>query len=236
MWTLQQTKLKLQDRLAETGTSFWSDLDSYINEAQRYISALTEGVPYEITATIDNSNFTITLPEKFLGTFDDGFYTSTNRSLKPIPHAVVQSKFPNWRQVRGNPRWIAFDVEAKKAYVFPIAGVDVILVDENSNPLTDLGTLLHDNDPYTVTGQVAVLPNDLSSSTDELFNGQDIMEKYQGAVVNYAAVLALLKERYDGDAERFYQFFVQELQSLGVAPERIPGMKQMVEDAQGRAQ
>lgn len=74
----------------------------------------------------------------------------------------------------------------------------------------------------TVTGKVAVLPDDLKNSSDELFSGVSTMEKYQGALLNYAAYLALLKERNDGGAERFYQLALAELKSLGVNPNNIP--------------
>jgi hypothetical protein len=55
-----------------------------------------------------------------------------------------------------------------------------------------------------------------------VFNGEEVMEKYQGALLNFSAAMLLLKERYDGDAERFWQFAMQEMQMLGIDPAKIP--------------
>jgi hypothetical protein len=73
-----------------------------------------------------------------------------------------------------------------------------------------------------VSARVSVLPADLENDSDVVFGGEEVMEKYQGALLNVAAAYLLLKERYDGDAERFYQFAVQELQAVGLDPARIP--------------
>jgi len=83
----------------------------------------------------------------------------------------------------------------------------------------------------TVYVTVSILPADMSADSDELFDGVDAMEQYQGAIVNFAASLALLKERYDGDAERFYKFAVQEMQQVGVNPQEIPPFREVATDA-----
>jgi hypothetical protein len=79
-----------------------------------------------------------------------------------------------------------------------------------------------------VTVNVSVLPADLVGDNDQLYLGEETMEKYLNATINVAASILLLKERYDGDAERFYQFAIQDLQQLGVAPEEIPPIPRQV--------
>jgi hypothetical protein len=79
-----------------------------------------------------------------------------------------------------------------------------------------------------VVVNVSVLPDDLVGDGNPLFGGVQVMEKYQGALLNIAISLLLLKERYDGDAERFYQFAVQELQTVGVDPASIPPLPRQV--------
>jgi hypothetical protein len=130
------------------------------------------------------------------------------QALNNIRVDQANMAFPEWAQAVGTPRWAILIPDEQRVYISP-------------TPVT----------PIEVSVKVSVLPDDLTDTTDELFNGEPIMEKYQGALLNIAAALLLLKERYDGDAERFYQFAIQEMQSLGVNPTEIPPLsRQAVQD------
>ena len=208
MWTLSEIRDKLSERLGETSTTFWTAIErtGYINEGQRFVASLTRGVPSTVSQVVNTSTPTIALPGKTfnaaatMGEIDGG------RVLPVVTIERANLVSPNWRSLSGRPFWIVLDIPTATARVTPV-------------PSTDTNVSL----------TVSIYPSDLSSDSDELFNGTDAMEKYQGVVLNMAASLALLKERYDGDAERFYQFAIQELQQLGISPQEIPPFRQVVE-------
>jgi hypothetical protein len=106
---------------------------------------------------------------------------------------------PGWSVRVGVPRWVLVEPSEDRVYFSPTPAADV-----------------------AVSARVAVLPAELTDDTDVVFNGEEVMEKYQGALLNFAAAMLLLKERYDGDSERFWQFAVQEMQMLGIDPAKIP--------------
>jgi len=210
VWTLSEVRSKLSDRLGEDSIVFWEDADrdSYINEAQRLVSSITRGITSTAFGTVNTSTPSITLPNKMInGTATMG-YVDGGRSLSIISVEQANLVSPNWRTQRGSPLWIILDTMTATARVTPIPTA---------------GT--------TVYVTVSILPADMSADSDELFDGVDAMEQYQGAIVNFAASLALLKERYDGDAERFYKFAVQEMQQVGVNPQEIPPFREVATDA-----
>lgn len=211
MWSLSEARDKLADRLGEDSTVFWSadDRDSYINEAQRWIAAITRGVTSQVSGTVSTSSPTVTLPAKTISGSASMGYVDGGRTLAIIDVEQANLVSPNWRTQRGSPLWVILDTVAGEARITPLP-----------------------TSSKTVYLTVAILPSDVSTGSDELFNGVDVMEKYQGALINIAASIALLKERYDGDAERFYQFAVQELQQMGINPQQIPPFRQLQQEAQ----
>lgn len=212
MWTLEELRSALSDRLGETSITFWSDGDRdwYLNEAQRMVAAVTRGIQSEVSGSVDSSSRTLTLPTKVLNGSASMGYVENGRALSVVEVDRANLISPNWRTLVGSPLWVILDLPADIAYVSPAPSFAV-----------------------TVYLSVSVLPTDMSADSDELFDGVEIMEKYQGTVLNFAAALALLKERYDGDAERFYQFGMQELQALGVKPTDIPSFQDLREVSNG---
>ena len=206
IWTLSDLKTRLGERLAETGTTFWGEAErtSMLNEAQRYIAAITKGVPETVSGSVDSSTPYVALPDQALDIHSDGAYVDGGNSLRAVPKELLDRIDPQWRKrTAASPQWVAVDTASQRVYVTP-------------KPTSS----------KTLNVVVAVLPDDMSLDSDEPFDGHGPMEKYQGAIVQYATVLALLKERYDQDAERFYQFFQQEMVNLGNDPASIPPMPQ----------
>ena len=215
MWTLAQTKARLSDRLGETSEVFWSEADRtyYINDAQRMLASVTRGVEEAVTGTVSSTTPYLTLPTRVVNAHPTNGFIDDGDSLNVVPIQIANSVAPNWRTLRGlEPKWFIVDLEARRAYVSPIPS------------------------STGVTLSVAVLPDDFATDGSDdaqvLFGGSSIMEKYQGALVQLAAVYALLKERYDQEAEKYYQFFMQELQAMGVNPTDIPTLGEVRSDAQ----
>jgi hypothetical protein len=159
---------------------------------------------------VNTASPTLTLPSRLLNGAAAMGYVDGGRTLSVVDIETANMLSPNWRSQSGSPLWIILDVTGGEARVSPV-------------PTTDT----------TVYLSVSVLPAEMTTGSDELFSGVDAMEKYQGVVINIAAALALLKERYDGDAERFYQFGIQELQQLGVKPDDIPTFQNLREAPNG---
>lgn len=210
MWTLSEIRTRLSDRLAETGTNFWSndERDRYINEAQRWVAAITKGFTGTVTGTVSSavgggggggSDRFLSIGTKVLGAHDNAGYLDSGDALPLVPIEVANVMWPGWRTAIGIPRHIIMDLQEKRVYVAPA-----------------------DATPRGVTIRVSVLPDDLVNDGDYLFANEPTMERYQGAALNYAACLALLKERYDGDAERFFQLAIADLQAQGIDPKDIP--------------
>lgn len=208
MWTLGQTRDRLRERLAEESTVFWGsdERDHAINEAQRFVAAVTRGVPLSITGPVDSLAPYLSLTGvKILGEYPAAGRILGGAALRYANQQIADTVFPNWTTAIGSPRWVIPAPHEDRVYLAPA-------------PIN----------PMAVTVQVSVLPADLSGDGDPLFGGVSVMEKFQGATLNIAASLLLLKERYDGDAERFYQFAVQEMQALGLDPASIPALPRQV--------
>jgi hypothetical protein len=202
--------------LGETSTVFWTAADrtNYINDAQRLIASVTRGVESTVTGTVSTVTPYLTLPTRVVNAHPTNGFIVDGDSLNVVSIQAANSVAPNWRTLRASePKWFVVDLEAQKAYVSPI-------------PKTS----------KSVSLAVAVLPADFATDgTDDavtLFSGVGLMEKYQGALLQLAGCYALMKERYDGDAERYYQFFIQELQSLGINPNDIPTIGEVKANAE----
>jgi len=202
MWTLLEARNYLQDRLADDSTTFWAstDLDSYINEAQRQISALTKGVGYSISSTVSAATPYFSLPSNFVGAHEDGLYIDGGKTLAEISRQFLNLTDPDWRtRSATNPLWVSFDVQTNTAYVIPAP-----------------------TSTFTVKGAVSVIPADLVNDADSLFGGDSTMSPYLEPLLSLSVAFALMKERYDGDAERFYSIYENQMRSLGINPDEIP--------------
>ena len=202
MWTLGEARERLTGRVGEASTDFWTEQDrnDAINDAQRFISSVTHGVPVELTGDVDSTSPYLEVPYNLAGAY--GFTgTVGSRAVITIPAGIVDTIDPNLRNRVGPARWAVVDTSLSRVWVAPA-------------PTT----------PTPARILVAVTPAALSSDADLLFMGNSSMSKYLGALINYAAAMLLLRERFDGDAERFYQIAVQELGSLGIDPSTIPPM------------
>lgn len=213
MWTLSDTRTRLTERLAESSTNFWSsdERDSVINEAQRRIAVITGGVVRSVTATVNGPPGEVTLPDSTIGPHSVAVNTSATGVMLPfVKRADIDPVWPDWRNAStsGDPKWAVLDVGRKRVFIIP-------------TPLEDT----------EVGVNVAVMPATLESASDPLFDGVPEMQKYQGALLNLAACLALLKERYDGDAERFYAFYQQEMRDVGVDAGDLPDFSRQGGDA-----
>lgn len=213
MWTLGQLRTRLSQRLGEDSTVFWreEERDSYLNEAQRRVAAMTGGVTKSIEHTVTGILDPLILPPTTLGVHEVGGDMTDGTVLTVLNKREADYIWPGWRRAYGKPRWIVLDVGSARAFAVPAP--------PPGKP------------PLFVGLTVAYLPPDLTSGEQVLFESQTGMEKYQGATVTLAACLGLLKERYDGDAERFYSFFVREMQDVGMELGRLPSWKQVQQEA-----
>lgn len=211
MRTLGEARADLTARLGELSTDFWSEADrnSAINDAQRFISAVTKGVYTEITGIVSSAARNVSVALPLLGSYSFSG-TVGDRAVSAIPISVADAVTPSWRRDTGTPRWALIDAKNSCVWVSPAPSA-----------------------PTTANLVISVVPPDLTSDGDVLFLGREYMGKYLNVVTNYAAAMCLLRERFDGDAERFYQLAVQELGSLGVDPGTIPNMPRAVTPQEG---
>ena len=205
MWTLSQARTRLGERLAEASQVFWPDKerDDALNDAQRFIAAVTRGVPLELSGPVDANTPYLVVTGKLLGPYPAAGRGAAGRALSFIPIEVADRIYPTWASRSGFPRWVVTAPHESRVYLTPIP-----------------------DDPVEVSVNVSVLPPDLAQDGAEFFLGETVMEKYLGPLLNLAASYCLLKERYDGDAERFYSMAIQELSTLGVDPATIPSRPQ----------
>ena len=201
MWTLTEARERVTKRVGEESTVFWDqdDRTNAINDAQRFISAITQGVPLSVTGSVSSTTPYLSITGNIVGMHGSAGRIADGDSLVMIPIDQADLSFPGWRTYSGTPKWVILDTGNARAYVSPVP-----------SSATSIEVI------------VAVTPAELSEDSDELFSGVDSMERYQNAVVNFAVAMLLLKERFDGDAERFYQFAVNELRELGIDPRTVP--------------
>jgi len=205
VWDLATTRTRLGERLAEESTVFWdaTERDDAINDAQRFIAAVTRGVPQTLTGSVSQATPYLAVSGKLLGDYVTAGQVDGGRALGFTVQELADRAYPGWRTAEGTPRWAVVAPDESRVYLTP------------TNTVAD-----------AVTVKVSVLPADLAADSDELFGGETVMEKYQGPLLSMAAAFLLLKERYDQDAERFYQFAIQEISALGVDPARIPPLRE----------
>lgn len=210
MWTLSEARASLTTRIGEESTVFWSTADrtAAINDAQRFIASLTKGVPLVVSGSISTASPSLTVSGNIVGMHGSAGRITDGAALSMVPIDAANAGFPAWRTYVGTPKWAVVDVAESKVYFAPIPSTST-----------------------AVEVTLAVSPAELVDDNDELFSGQASMDKYLGALINYAAAMLLLRERFDGDAERFYQFALQELQMLGIDPNVVPSFKAVANGA-----
>lgn len=203
MKTLSELKTSLSDRLAEFSTVFWSDQErtNLLNEAQLFVAKLAGGIPRRYTT--DSTIFT--MPDYWIGSFESSGHVrradGRSHAVRFISAGQLDRVFPDWRSptFKLNPMWVVLDRESRQAQVVPALPADATL------ELT-----------------FGALPPDLRNGSDLLFDGQAALSIYESPVVTLAAGFALLKERYENDAERFFTLAMQNLTALGIDPYSIP--------------
>lgn len=198
----------LRDRLAEEGQEFWTDssLLRYVNLAQTFIASVTRGVDAEVVAPVGGGTSSFSLPARTLSAhLLSGYDLESLEAMGTISVADANLISPSWRRMVGvRPKWFILDLPNREAHVSPIPWRE-----------------------RDVSLRVSVLPEPVAASGDELYNSQDVMDKYFNVTVNMAAVYAFLRERFDGDAERFYSLVYRELQDLGINPASIPEFREV---------
>lgn len=201
MWTLSQLRQQLTYRLAETSGVFWepAERDAYLNEAQRFVAAITRGVPSQIMGEVTSAVPYLLLPDKFVEEGSAGVYVERGNALTTIPRRMLDIIDPGWRNLYGTPRWALFDTQSDQLRIIPIP-----------------------NKRIHVVGNITVLPDDMEQGSDPAFNGEAAMEKYLSPMVTLAAAYAILKERYGEDVNLFYGIFREEMMALGVKPDEVP--------------
>lgn len=204
MWTLAEARSRVTARVGENSTVFWSqrDRDDAINDAVRFIAAATQGVPLTVQGQVSASQPYLEIDANIVGMHGSAGEIVGGPALTMVPIDAADAIFPGWRTFKGRPRWVIIDQRNNRAYFTPVP-----------------------EEPTTVSATVAVVPREVYDDEVELFFGNPAMEKYLGALVNYAVAMLLLKERFDGDAERFYNLARNELVDVGVDPGRIPQMR-----------
>lgn len=202
MITLAQMRERVTARLAEESTVFWTvnDRNRAINDAQKFVATVSKGVEVDVTPQPGKAHASL----KALGSagirmsygFYDGYYLPAVSSEE----ATLVSR--RWRQPSDFPPiWVVVDARGETVYLAPPPKA-----------------------PKDWRFFARVVPGDISDG-EKLFLGRDSMEKFLNATSLIACAYLLLQERFDGDAERFYQMGLQELTALGVDSGSIPALQ-----------
>lgn len=207
MITLAEMRSRVTSMLAEESQVFWSQTERNraINDAQKFIAALTQGVQVSILSSGPTS------PSVYFGTYPvagvkhaEGEWGTDSLVLPAIDIEAIRVIDRHWRrEVPLPPRWIVVDAAASSVWLYP-------------NPEIALRQ-------YWIA-KLKVIPGD-ASDNDLLFSGAVSMEKFLVATALIACAYLLLKERFDNEAEKYYQMGVQELQILGVDSGSIPPLQ-----------
>ena len=208
MITLGQARERVTERLAETSGVFWSEeaRNRAINDAARLVATLTKGVTK--TYSIPANNFAHNFGNDILAGINHisaSFVTGSSIVIVPAVSFTEASKVSrNFSFFAGSaPRWLVVDESNGTAFLRPIPPA----------PFPS----------WNITANV--IPAPVQNDNDNLFLGNSSMDKYITPTVLLACAYLLLQERFDGDAERFYQLGLQELTMLGVDSTTIPPLQ-----------
>lgn len=198
MQTFSQLRDDVTSLLAETSVAFWSteDRNDALNRAQRHIAALAGGVPANISDSFSNATpYVIVLDDDAIRMWPSQVMTTANgRALNVIDSVAASRLDPQWATREGTPRWGVWDSGQTRLYFVP-------------KPEVAAGSV-------AVTFTIATMPAEMSGDDDYPFNDHPAFEQFQTALVNYAVGLALMKQHYDDDANRFLQLANAELGAL----------------------
>lgn len=203
MITLGEARTRVTERLAETSGVFWSDTarNRAVNDAVRLVATVTKGVEDTFTPEMGETSVDFgssTLTGVNFVTAKYGAYSLPAVSADEVSLINRCAK----GSVGLSPRWLVVDERSNEAFLHP-------------TPASAL--------PWSVDAHV--LPGIVTVDSDPLFLGKPIMDKYITPTVLLACAYLLLQERFDGDAERFYQLALQELTMLGVDATTIPPLQ-----------
>lgn len=204
MITLGEARNRVTERLAETSGVFWTDSNRNraINDAVRLVATVTKGV--DETFTPDPGETRVDFGTSTLTGVN---YVKAHYGEHTLPAVSADGVSVVNRLARGSvglsPRWLVVDERNNEAFLHPTP----------ASPLA-----------WSVNAHV--LPGIVTIDDDPLFLGKPNMDKFINPTILLACAYLLLQERFDGDAERFYQLALQELTMLGVDPTSIPPLQQ----------
>ena len=197
MATLAEVRGMVTTRLAEESGVFWTIAarNMAINEAQRFIATVTKGVEVTLPAVGREADF----PSYALAGIRNSYGVYNDIRFPAITIDEANMIDPRWQRYNAPPRWMVVDERGHKAYIAP-----------RPSPAVEWEAKLR------------VIPPSTTIESDQLFLGDVGMNKFLSPLVNLACAYLLLQERFDGDAERFYQFAIQDLLQLGVDLPTVP--------------
>lgn len=204
MITLGEARTRVTERLAETSGVFWTDTNRNraINDAVRLVATVTKGVDETFTPDLNETHV-----DFGTSTLTGVNFIKTHYGAYSLPAVSADEVSVVNRRARGSvglsPRWLVVDERNNEAFLHPTP----------ASPL-----------PWSVDAHV--LPGIVTTDSDPLFLGKPNMDKFINPTILLACAYLLLQERFDGDAERFYQMALQELTMLGVDSTSIPPLQQ----------
>lgn len=200
MITLGEARERVTEKLSEVSNVFWTELsrNNAINDAARLVATTTKGVIQVFTGNGIQVQFGDT-PLAGVNLLNVTYGTTTLPAVAKEEATMVSRR--NKYGVR--PRWLVVDERAGVGVLHPIPQVV-----ESWNVLAN------------------VIPPRVNQDTQELFLGSAYMDRYITPTILLACAYLLLQERFDGDAERFYQMALQELTVLGVDATTFPPLQQ----------
>lgn len=203
MITLGEARTRVTERLAETSGVFWTDTarNRAINDAVRLVATVTKGVDETFTPALNETSV-----DFGSSTLTGVNFVTAKYGAHSLPAVSADEVSLINRRARGSvglsPRWLVVDERSNEAFLHPTP----------ASPL-----------PWSVDAHV--LPGIVQVDEAPLFLGKPHMDKYITPTILLACAYLLLQERFDGDAERFYQMALQELTVLGVDATTIPPLQ-----------
>lgn len=201
MITLGEARERVTEKLAEVSSVFWTEpaRNRAINDAARMVAVTTKGVIQDFPT----SGVQVQFGSAPLAGVN--LINVTYDTVKLPAVSIEEATMTNRNTLKSGlrPRWLLVDERAGVGVLHPLPSVVK---------------------PWTVTANV--IPPQVNQDTQELFLGSAYMDRYITPTILLACAYLLLQERFDGDAERFYQMALQELTVLGVDATTFPPLQQ----------
>lgn len=204
MITLGEARERVTERLAETSGVFWTNSarNQAVNDAARLVATVTKGVDETFTPALNETRV-----DFGASTLAGVNYVKAHYGAHSLPAVSADEVSIVNRRSGGKvglaPRWLVVDERSNEAFLHPTPA-----------------------SPLAWSVDAHVLPGIVTVDSDPLFLGKPNMDKFINPTVLLACAYLLLQERFDGDAERFYQMALQELTMLGVDSNSIPPLQQ----------